>query len=93
MSQTITLTTDEIRQAIWFAAAEAFSQGYSLPDEQGAFLNHLSGSGRQYFMMKGAHPFIQMWAGPSDDGIASVSIFEIWRGIEREIMRETISAP
>lgn len=89
----VDLTTDDLRQAVWFAAAEAYSQGYILPDEERAFLNHLAGTGRQFLMHRGAFPHVQIRAVPSDGGIANVTIFAVLRGVETELLQEIIPAP
>lgn len=91
--KTVEMDLNELKQAAWFAAAEAFAQGYAFPDEAVHFRNHLEGSGRQYLMARGVHPFIQMRAEPSEEGAACVVMYAVRLGKGVELAREVIQLP
>jgi hypothetical protein len=91
--KTVEMPLDDLKQAAWFAAAEAFAQGYTLPDEAAHFRNHLEGSGRQYLMARGVHPHIQMRAEACDEGVACVVMYAVRLGKGIELAREVIRLP
>lgn len=92
MSQTIPKA--DLEQLAWFAAAEAKAQGYQLPDEEGAFLRHIEGTGRQWFMREGLHPVLQFRALPGSDGaLARVCVVVCHRGTEALVGQWDITDP
>lgn len=57
-----TLPEEELQGIAFFAAAEAYSQGYDLDDEvtRAHFYQHLRGSAKQYFLKEGVERFYRI---------------------------------